>query len=141
MALNHGGNPAPPNNPGIDGTNLTLSAASGADSWVIPVTDNFTVSLEFTLSGGIAAGLTQMAFPYFVQYLFSGLGGAPDRTLTPAPAGLIAGQLVYGDPENTVTVTAGTLPAGTYQLVATVTIPVFTAAAFVALPVLVIFQP
>jgi hypothetical protein len=140
MSLNHGGNPAPPNNPGIDGTSLTLGGPGGADSWVIPVTDNFNVSLEFTLSGTIASGLVGYGLAYYVQYAFSGLGGGPNTVLN-VPNATVANQLIYGDPDTTATVTAGTLPVGTYELVATVTIPIIQAAAFVELPVVDIFQP
>jgi hypothetical protein len=104
------------------------------------VTDNFNVSLEFTLSGTIASGLVGFGLAYYVQYAFSGLGGAPDTVLN-VPNATVPNQLVYGDPGTTATVSAGTLPVGTYELVATVTIPIIQAAAFVELPVVEIFQP
>jgi hypothetical protein len=140
MALNHGGQPAPPNNPGIDGTNLALKPTpSSADTWVIPVTDNFNVSLEFTLSGSVATGIVNGANTYKVQYIFSGLGGIPGLTLPAITKTTNSGQFVYGDPDTTAHVTAGSLPVGTYEVVASVTIPAYQMAAFVELPILEIF--
>jgi hypothetical protein len=149
MALNHGGNPAPPNNPGIDGTGLTITPIpiptppTGADTWVVPVTSDFEVAMEFTLSGFLAPGLTSLLLPYKVTYTFAGLGVANGPPLVVAGA-LVAGELVYGAPSTTAVVSQTptvTLPVGNYEVVATVSFAPFPMVAFIELPVLEIFTP
>jgi hypothetical protein len=145
----HGGNPAPPNDPGIDGTGLTftpipvLAPPTGLDTWVIPVTNDFQVSMEFTLTGFMAPGLTGLLLPYKITYIFAGLDVANGPPLVVTGA-LLAGELVYGAPTTTALVAqnpAVTLPVGNYEVLATVSFAPFSMVAFFERPVLEIFTP
>jgi hypothetical protein len=51
--MSHGGNPEAGTNPwvGIDGTGLQITSPNGPDTWVIPVSDTFTVSMSWDLTG------------------------------------------------------------------------------------------
>ena len=61
--MSHGGNPEAGTNPliGIDGTDLAIASPSGPDSWVIPVTDDFTVSMTWELTGNFASWLSKLS--------------------------------------------------------------------------------
>ena len=55
--MSHGGNPEAGTNSfiGIDGTALAITSPNGPDTWVIPVSDAFTVSMTWELTGNFAA--------------------------------------------------------------------------------------
>ena len=63
--MSHGGNPEAGTNPfiGNDGTGLTISSPNGPDSWVIPVSDTFTVSMTWELTGVFALWLAASGSP------------------------------------------------------------------------------
>ena len=140
--MTHGGNPEAGTNSfvGIDGTGLITSSPNGPDTWVIPVSDSFTVAMSWELTGIFAPWLAGLGLSYTVRYRFAGLGNAGGVTHTVTKT-TVAGQTVYGAPETTVTVAAGSLPVGTYEVLATVTFgghPPMTA--FIEIPVLDIYQ-
>lgn len=138
--LNHGGNPDPTNvSIGIDSTDLKIVSPAGADTWVIPASDTFTLAMVFTLSGSFASFIANLGVSYTVTYTFSGLGN-PDGTPLSVTKTTSPGQLTYQDPDTTVSVTAGSLPAGKYNVVAAVTFggaPPMSA--YIELPVLDIY--
>lgn len=140
--MSHGGNPEAGTNPwvGIDGTGLQITSPNGPDTWVIPVSDTFTVSMSWELTGLFASFLAGIPITYTVTYTFAGLGNGngPTHHVTKTT---VAGQTSYGAPETTVTVSAGSLPVGKYELLATVTFagnPPMSA--YVEIPVLDIYQ-
>jgi hypothetical protein len=137
----HGGNPEAGTNPwiGIDSTNLTITSPNGPDTWVLPVTDTFTVSMLWNLTGIFALWLASLHLSYTVTYTFAGLGNANGATHTVTKS-TKTGQTSYGAPDTTVTVPAGSLPVGKYELLATVTFggnPPMSA--YIELPVLDIY--
>jgi hypothetical protein len=140
--MSHGGNPEAGTNPfvGIDGTGLTITSPNGPDTWVIPVSDAFTVAMTWDLTGIFANWLASLGLTYTVTYTFAGLGNAngAQKSVTKTT---VASQTTYGPPETTVTVPAGSLPVGKYELLATVTFggnPPMSA--FIEIPVLDIYQ-
>jgi hypothetical protein len=140
--MSHGGNPEAGTNPwvGIDGTGLLIQSPSGPDAWVIPVTDTFKVSMSWELTGFFALWIVSRPITYTVTYTFAGLGnpGGPTHTVT---KNTVTGQTIYGAPETTVTVAAGSLPVGKYEVLATVTFagnPPMSA--YVEIPVLDIYK-
>jgi len=140
--MSHGGNPEAGTNPilGIDGTGLLIKSPSGPDTWVIPVTDTFEVSMSWELTGLFAAWVAGLHVTYTVTYTFAGLGNlnGPTHTVTKKTK---TGSLTYGAPDTTVTVSAGSLPVGKYEVLATVTFggnPPMSA--YVEIPVLDIYQ-
>jgi hypothetical protein len=140
--MSHGGNPEAGTNPflGIDGTALSISSPNGPDSWVIPVSDAFTVSMTWELTGFFAPWLAGLGLAYTVTYVFAGLGNGNGTTQAVAST-TVTGQTTYGPPETTVTVPAGSLPVGTYELLAAVTFggnPPMSA--YIEIPVLDIYQ-
>ena len=140
--MDHGGNPEAGTNPfiGIDGTNLTITSPSGPDSWVVPASDDFTVAMSWELTGFFAPWLAALGLTYTVTYTFAGLGIPNGPQLTVIQATL-AGQTSYGPPDTTVTVPAGSLPVGQYEVLATVTFggsPPMSA--FIEIPVLDVYQ-
>ena len=139
--MSHGGNPEAGTNSfiGIDGTALAISSPNGPDSWVIPVSDAFTVSMTWELTGFFANWLASLGLAYTVTYTFSGLGNNNGTSLP--VSGTTTGPTTYGPPDTTLTVPAGTLPVGTYELLATVTFggnPPMSA--YIEIPVLDIYQ-
>jgi hypothetical protein len=137
--MSHGGNPEAGTNPfvGIDGTGLTITSPNGPD---IPVSDSFEVAMTWELTGIFASWLAGLGLTYTVTYTFAGLGnsdGAPHSvTKNTVPA-----QTVYGGPATTVTVPAGSLPTGKYEVLATVTFgghPPMSA--YIEIPVLDVYQ-
>ena len=139
--MSHGGNPEAGTNPfiGIDGTDLKIQSPNGPDSWVIPVTDTFTVSMRWGLSGGFASWLVGLPLTYTVTYTFAGLGN-PNGLQHNVTKTTTAGVLSYGAPDTTVTIAAGSLPVGKYEILATVTFagnPPMSA--YVEMPVLDIY--
>jgi hypothetical protein len=139
--MNHGGNPEAGTNPfiGIDGMDLKVQSPNGPDSWVIPVTDTFTVSMRWGLTGWFASWLAGLKIAYTVTYTFAGLGNA-NGTAIPVTKNTVPGQISYGAPDTTATVTAGTLAVGKYEILATVTFagnPPLSA--YVEMPVLDIY--
>ena len=82
--MSHGGNPEAGTNPfiGIDGTDLKIQSPNGPDSWVIPSTDAFTVSMRWSLTGLFALYLVGIPITYTVTYTFAGLGNADGTPLT-----------------------------------------------------------
>jgi hypothetical protein len=140
--MSHGGNPEAGTNSfiGIDGTALAITSPAGPDTWVIPVSDAFTVSMTWELTGNFAAWLASLGLAYTVTYTFAGLGNANGTTQSVAST-TIAGQTTYGPPVTTVTVPAGSLPVGTYEVLAMVTFggnPPMSA--YIEIPVLDIYQ-
>lgn len=140
--MSHGGNPEAGTNSfiGIDGTALAISSPNGPDTWVIPVSDTFTVSMTWELTGVFAAWLASLGLAYTVTYTFAGLGNANGASLSMAST-TVALQTTYGPPDTTVTVPAGSLPVGTYEVLATVTFggnPPMSA--YIEIPVLDIYQ-
>lgn len=140
--MSHGGNPEAGTNPfvGIDGTGLTITSPNGPDTWVIPVSDAFTVAMTWDLTGIFAHWLASLGLTYTVTYTFAGLGNAngAQKSVTKTT---VASQTTYGAPETTVTVPAHSLPVGKYELLATVTFggnPPMSA--FIEIPVLDIYQ-
>jgi hypothetical protein len=140
--MSHGGNPEAGTNPfvGIDGTGLTITSPNGPDTWVIPVSDAFTVAMTWDLTGIFAHWLASLGLTYTVTYTFAGLGNAngAQKSVTKTT---VAAQTTYGAPATTVTVPAGSLPVGKYELLATVTFggnPPMSA--FIEIPVLDIYQ-
>jgi hypothetical protein len=139
--MSHGGNPEAGTNPfiGIDGTDLKIQSPNGPDSWVIPSTDAFTVSMRWGLTGLFALYLVGIPITYTVTYTFAGLGNPSGGPLSVTNT-TVPGQTSYGDPATTVTVPAGSLPVGQYELLATVTFagnPPMSA--YVEIPVLQIY--
>jgi hypothetical protein len=120
--MSHGGNPEAGTNPfvGIDGTGLTITSPNGPDSWVIPVSDAFTVAMTWELTGIFAHWLASLGLSYTVTYTFAGLGNANGATKT-VTKNTVASQTTYGPPETTVTVPANSLPVGKYEVLAAVT--------------------
>jgi hypothetical protein len=140
--MSHGGNPEAGTNPfiGIDGTGLTITSPNGPDSWVIPVSDDFTVAMTWQLTGFFAPWLAGLGLSYTVTYTFAGLG-SPDGPSLTVSQNTASGQTAYGPPETTVTVPAGSLPVGQYELLATVTFggnPPMSA--YIEIPVLEVYQ-
>lgn len=140
--MSHGGNPEAGTNPfiGIDGTGLQIQSPAGPDSWVIPVTDTFTVSMSWELTGVFALFLAALPLTYTITYTFAGLGN-PDGPALSVTSTTVAGQASYGAPDTTATVTAGSLPVGRYEVLATVTFggnPPMSA--YIEIPVLDIYQ-
>jgi hypothetical protein len=140
--MDHGGQPGAGSNPfiTIDGTNMTLLDPSGADVTVIPATTTFQIAMEFTLGGIFAPFLVQIPINYTVTYTFDGRAVPDGPALTVGPTATTAGQLVYGDPDTTATVAAGTLAPGVYEVTAVVTFggsPPMSA--FIDAPVIEIF--
>jgi hypothetical protein len=137
----HGGQPGP-GNPlvTIDGTALTVTDPSGADTNVIPAATAFDVAMEFTIGGSFKSFLVAIPLTYTVTYTFDGRGIADGPTQTTGPKTTTVGQFVYGDPDTKVTVPAAALPTGIYELTGVVTfaggIPM---SAFIDLEVLEIF--
>ncbi|TVZ05009.1 hypothetical protein EAS64_10315 [Trebonia kvetii] len=120
--MSHGGNPEAGTNSfiGIDGTALTITSPNGPDTWVIPVSDAFTVSMTWELTGIFAAWLAGLGLTYTVTYTFAGVGNANGTPLSVVRT-TVAGQTTYGAPDTTVTVPANSLPVGTYEVLARVT--------------------
>ncbi|HEX2824161.1 MAG TPA: hypothetical protein VHO07_28965 [Streptosporangiaceae bacterium] len=120
--MSHGGNPEAGTNfwIGIDGTGLTITSPNGPDSWVIPVSDAFTVAMSWELTGHFAHFLVGLPLTYTVTYTFAGLGNANGVTKTVTKP-TVASQTTYGPPETTVTVPANSLPVGKYEVLAAVT--------------------
>ena len=140
--MSHGGNPEAGTNSfiGIDGTGLAITSPNGPDTWVIPVSDDFTVSMTWELTGIFAPWLAGLGLAYTVTYTFAGLGNANGTSQSVAST-TVAGQTTYGAPVTTVTVPAGSLPVGTYEVLATVTFggnPPMSA--YIEIPVLDIYQ-
>lgn len=140
--MSHGGNPEAGTNPfvGIDGTGLTITSPNGPDSWVIPVSDAFTVAMSWELTGIFAPWLAGLGLAYTVTYKFAGLGNTSGTALTVSNT-TVAAQTSYGPPDTTVTVPANSLPVGTYEVLATVTFgghPPMSA--YIEIPVLDIYQ-
>ena len=140
--MSHGGNPEAGTNPfvGIDGTGLTITSPNGPDTWVIPVSDSFTVAMTWDLTGIFANWLASLGLAYTVTYTFAGLGNANGTQLSVAKT-TVANQTTYGPPDTTVTVPANSLPVGEYELLATVTFggnPPMSA--YIEIPVLDIYQ-
>jgi hypothetical protein len=140
--MSHGGNPEAGTNPfvGIDGTGLTITSPNGPDTWVIPVSDAFTVSMTWELTGIFALWLAGLGLTYTVTYTFAGLGNANGATKSVTKT-TVAGQTTYKNPETTVTVLANSLPVGKYELLATVTFggnPPMSA--YIEIPVLDVYQ-
>ncbi len=121
--MDHGGQPGAGSNPfiTIDGTNMTLTDPSGADLTVIPASTTFQVAMEFTLGGTFAPFFVGLPINYTVTYTFDGRGVPDGPPLTVGPKPTVAGKLVYGGPDTTATVAAGTLAAGVYEVTAIVT--------------------
>ena len=140
--MSHGGNPEAGTNPwiGTDGTGLAITSPSGPDSWVVPVTDNFTVAMTWELTGNLAIWLSKFKFDYTVTYTFAGLGNADGPQLAVTHK-TVPAQTVYGPPVTTVTVPAHSLPVGKYEVLATVTFennpPI---SAYIEIPVLDVYQ-
>jgi hypothetical protein len=138
----HGGQPGPGSNPfiTIDGTALKVIDPSGADTNVIPAATAFDVAMEFTIGGIFKAFLVAIPLTYTVTYTFDGRGVPDGPAQTTGPKTTTAGQFTYGDPDTKVTVPAGALGAGIYELTAVVTfaggLPM---SAFIDLAVLEIF--
>ena len=82
--MSHGGNPEAGTNPfvGIDGTGLKITSPNGPDTWVIPVSDAFTVAMTWDLTGIFASWLTGLGLTYTVTYTFAGLGNADGTVLS-----------------------------------------------------------
>ncbi len=140
--MSHGGNPEAGTNPfvGIDGTGLTITSPNGPDSWVIPVSDAFTVAMTWELTGIFAHWLAGLGLSYTVTYTFAGLGNANGATKT-VTKNTVVSKTIYGPPETTVTVPANSLPVGKYEVLAAVTFggnPPMSA--FIEIPVLDIYQ-
>jgi hypothetical protein len=140
--MSHGGNPEAGTNPfvGIDGTALTITSPNGPDSWVIPVSDAFTVAMTWELTGIFANWLASLGLSYTVTYTFAGLGNANGTTKT-VTKNTVVSKTTYGPPETTVTVPANSLPVGKYEVLATVTFggnPPMSA--FIEIPVLDVYQ-
>ena len=140
--MSHGGNPEAGTNSfvGIDGTGLTITSPNGPDTWVIPVSDSFTVAMTWDLTGIFANWLAGLGLAYTVTYTFAGLGNANGTQLSVAKT-TVANQTTYGPPDTTVTVPANSLPVGKYELLATVTFggnPPMSA--YIEIPVLDIYQ-
>src|ERR1700678_84140 len=115
--MSHGGNPEAGTNPfvGIDGTGLTITSPNGPDTWVIPVSDDFTVAMTWELTGIFALWLASLDLTYTVTYTFAGLGNGNGTTQSVTQT-TVAAQTSYGPAETTVTVPANSLPVGTYEL-------------------------
>jgi hypothetical protein len=140
--MSHGGNPEAGTNPfvGIDGTGLTITSPNGPDTWVIPVSDTFTVAMTWDLTGIFANWLASLGLTYTVTYTFAGLGNANGTELSVTKT-TVAGQTTYGPPDTTVAVPANSLPVGKYELLAAVTFggnPPMSA--YIEIPVLDVYQ-
>ena len=140
--MSHRGNPEAGTNPfvGIDGTGLTITSPNGPDSWVIPVSDAFTVAMTWELTGIFKHCLAGLGLSYTVTYTFAGLGNANGATKTVTKT-TVASKTTYGPPETTVTVPANSLPVGKYEVLAAVTFggnPPMSA--FIEIPVLDVYQ-
>jgi hypothetical protein len=142
--MSHGGNPEAGTNPfvGIDGTGLTITSPNGPDTWVIPVSDAFTVAMNWELTGIFANWLVAYngGLSYTVTYTFAGLGNANGTTKSVTKT-TVAAKTAYGPPDTTVTVPANSLPVGRYELLATVTFggnPPMSA--YIEIPVLDIYE-
>jgi hypothetical protein len=140
--MSHGGNPEAGTNPfvGIDGTGLTIIGPNGPDSWVIPVSDAFTVAMTWELTGIFAHWLASLDLTDTVTYTFAGLGNANGATKT-VTKHTVASKTTYGPPETTVHVPANSLPVGKYEVLAAVTFggnPPMSA--FIEIPVLDVYE-
>jgi len=140
--MSHGGNPEAGTNPfvGIDGTALTITSPNGPDTWVVPVSDTFTVAMTWELTGIFALWLASLDLTYEVTYTFAGLGNANGTTKS-VTKHTVAGHTTYKAPDTTVSIPAGSLPVGKYELLATVTFagnPPMSA--FIEIPVLDVYQ-
>jgi hypothetical protein len=140
--MSHGGNPEAGTNSfvGIDGTGLTITSPNGPDTWVIPVSDSFTVAMTWDLTGIFANWLASLGLSYTVTYTFAGLGN-PNGTELSVTKTTVANQTTYGPPDTTVSVPAHSLPVGKYELLATVTFggnPPMSA--YIEIPVLDVYQ-
>jgi hypothetical protein len=140
--MSHGGNPEAGTNSfvGIDGTGLTITSPNGPDTWVIPVSDTFTVAMTWDLTGIFALWLASLGLIYTVTYTFAGLGNANGTALSVTKT-TVAGQTTYGPAETTVAVPANSLPVGKYEVLATVTFggnPPMSA--YIEIPVLDVYQ-
>jgi hypothetical protein len=140
--MSHGGNPEAGTNPfiGIDGTGLTITSPNGPDSWVIPVSDSFTVAMTWELTGIFALWLAGLGLTYTVTYTFAGLGN-PDGAPLSVTKTTVAGQTTYGPADTTVTVPAHSLAVGKYEVLALVTFggsPPMSA--YIEIPVLDVYQ-
>lgn len=140
--MSHGGNPEAGTNSfiGIDGTALTITSPNGPDAWVIPVTDAFTIAMTWELTGFFAKWLAGLGLSYTVTYTFAGLGN-PNGTSHSVTKTTMPLVTTYGPPKTTVTVPAGSLPVGKYEVLATVTFggnPPMSA--YIEIPVLDVYQ-
>jgi hypothetical protein len=140
--MSHGGNPEAGTNPfvGIDGTGLTITSPNGPDSWVIPVSDAFTVAMTWELTGIFANWLAGLGLSYTVTYTFAGLGNT-NSAVQSVTSNTVASQTTYGPPETSVTVPAYSLPVGQYEVLAAVTFggnPPMSA--FIEIPVLDVYD-
>ncbi len=105
----------------IDAPELQVKDPDTPDSNVLLASSDFQVALVFEFSGTLAGVLMGSALTYTITYTFNGRPGAPDgptltRTGTTAP-----GKFRYGSPETEITVPAGSLKPGLYELAAAVT--------------------
>ena len=140
--MDHGGNPEAGTNPaiGIDSTGLTITSPAGPDSWVVPVSEDFTVAMTWELTGNWANFVAGLGLTYTVTYTFGGIGN-PDGPPLTVTQSTVSGQTVYGPPDLTATVPAGSLPVGQYDFLATVSFGGFPPmSAYIEIPVLEVYQ-
>jgi hypothetical protein len=118
------GQPGPGSNPviTIDCTSVQVADPMGSPSnLIIQSTDAFQVTANWHLAGWLANWLVGLGVQYSVRYNYESMGPGPEGTLgVVGPKPTIAAQLNYGAPDTTLTVPAGTLPAGVYRLTAVV---------------------
>ncbi len=155
--MDHGGQPDAGTNPaiGIDGTNLQISGTGLApDTWVIPISQDFQVAMEFELTGSFAMWvLTQPSVNFTVTYTFGGRGNPDGPLLSVGPVPVTSASpnppavppnmppFIIGATDTAAQVAAGSLPVGLYELTAVVTFggnPPMSA--FTDLPVVEVFQ-
>lgn len=109
----------------MDCTNVTVSSPGLPSTLIVDSGAPFSVSADFSLAGLIAPGLLTVAgllpgADFQVQYMYESLGPGPEGTLGVVNISASPGVFSYGGTATTLNVGAGSLPAGTYKLVAVV---------------------
>ncbi len=109
----------------MDCNNLVCNEPGLPSSLIVNAAAPFQLSVNFNLAGSVWPAILALAAavpgPDFqIQYSYESMGAGPEGTLGAVNVNANAGQLNYSAPQTALNIAAGSLPVGTYKLVATV---------------------